>query len=73
MGAKASKRRNLPNGKIGEIIKLIAIAFGLHPDRVTANLFKIGGASSEVEKTLESAREQAQRAMHHKSITSSNH
>ena len=43
MGAKASKRRNLPNGKIGEIIKTIANAFGLLPDRLTANSFKIGG------------------------------
>ena len=73
MGAKDLKRRNLPNCKIGEIVKVIANAFGLPPDRLTANSFKIGGASSEVEKALESAREQAQKAMHHRSIASSNH
>jgi hypothetical protein len=70
MGARDSKRRNLPNGKIGEIVKDIANAFGLPSDRFTANSFKIGGASSEAEKALEAAREQAQRAMHHKSAAS---
>ena len=73
-GAQSStKRRNLPTAAIGSVAKKIAVGCRVNPDPITGNSFKIGGASSQVMAALEHAKKQAQAAMNHKNLASSNH
>jgi len=69
----STKRRNLPTAAIGSVAKKIAVGCRVNPDPITGNSFKIGGASSQVMAALAHAKKQAQAAMNHKNLASSNH
>ena len=69
----SNRRRNLPTAAIGTVAKKVAVGCGVNPDQITGNSFKIGGASSKVMLALAHAKKQAQAAMDHKNLASSNH